>query len=267
MSQSVENLSLAIIKFTNDVMQSCENCIGLFHTPSSLVEALSDIEQFINQIDHTIVVLPQYVQSLGDGYVELFRVLADNRNSLMCKINERKATDIQMNTMGGILYDEDNLINEISFNTIDDDCLSLANIRIDPIIDPQQYSVLGIVNLFQNEKFVLTELENIVKDEIAKLFELTTSCKNLVLDAKTMIKDGDFINKLLVDDADSYVDLLNRFRLCSKKAETLRNYVKGLFRVYKALIGNYGIYTTAINQYTSFTLECFFNKDLPYEIC
>lgn len=268
MSQSIETLSISIIKFIDDILLSRENCIELFgesSKPSMLVDVLPRMDQFVKQIDHTIAVLPSHIQSLGDCYTEFFKSLADNRNSLICRINERKASNTQMNTMGD-MYDEDNLINEITFDVLDDAPISLSSIRIDPIIDPHQYSVLGVINLFQNETFALADLENAIKSYIKESAVVIDTFKKNILNLKSMVADGGVVSKLLEDDIPTYNNILAMINDCSSNIVLLRSRIKLMFRIYKALIANYGIYNAAVTKYTSLALESVFNAQFPIEI-
>lgn len=266
---SIESLSLSIIKYIDDILLSLGNCVehfGSSSTPDVLVDKLPYIKQCVKEIDRTIAVLPQNMQSLYSEYNTLFNTLSSNRNDLICKINEREAKNIQMNTMGD-MYSDDNILDEISIALDDVYASNLSNVRIDPIIDPHEYSVLGVINKFQNEKMLLSDLNKLISDTLNEFGELINTFKQNILNVKSMIDDGEVIEKLLENDTETYNQILNNINGCTVRLNQYRNKTKLMFRIYKSLVSNYGIYSEAVNKYTSLALECFFNKDSDVELC
>lgn len=269
MPQTIEDYTLSMIKYIDDITISIGDCIELFgksSTPSMLVDNIHGIENAIKNIDRTIVMMPSCIQKLQGLYKIFFSTLASTRNNLICKINERKSKDIQMNTNGN-LYNEDNLINDIGFAIDKFGIMDINNIEIDQIIDPEKYSILGIVSLFNNERVTLSELHDLISRNLTENLTSLNSYKENISNFKSLINDGEIINKLLEDDTSTYNMLLEKVKGYNYRLNKIRGDLKLIFKIYKALINNYGIYTTAINQYTSLVLESFFNTNSSYEIC
>lgn len=266
---TIEDVSISIIKYIDDILLSLETCVEMFgdsSTPSALVDKMQYIEQSVKEIDKTITVLQLNLKELHSRYAGLFKDLKYNRNSLICKINERKEKNIQMNTMGD-MYDSDRIIDDISIVINDVYPNSISDVRIDPIINPQDYSVLSLVNKFQNEKMLLDDLERIILSDINSNGEVSNIFKENILNVKSMINDGDIINRLLEDDIETYNSLLERINGCTTRLHRMKKSIKLIFRIYKSLLNNYNIYEQAIVKYTDLALESVFNIGNSYEIC
>lgn len=269
MTQSIENSTLSLIKYIDDITRSIDSCVEIFgksSTPNSLVEYIPCIEQCVKEIDKTVVMIPGEIQTLITLYKGLFSSLEETRNSLVCKINERKAKEIQMNTNGN-LYNEDNLFNEIVISIDDFAPKSILDVRIDTIIDPNKYSILSIVNQFNNEKSLLSDLQGLIVNKLSDSYTIINTFKENLLKVKSMLNDGEVINQLLEGNVTTYNTLLAGINGTTFSLTRLRNSLKLIFKIYKALIANYGIYSEAINQYTSLVLESFFNSNSSFEIC
>ena len=159
MSQTIENLSISIIKYMDDIKISIDKCMELFKKtdkPSELVDMINTIQIHVKEIDKTVVVLPSLISNIQSAYTDALKSSEDNRNSLICKINDRKASEVQMNTIGD-MYDENNLLTEISIGLDNDIQPSIDNIRIDQIIDPKYYDYNNVMK-YCAEKTLVHEL-------------------------------------------------------------------------------------------------------------
>lgn len=268
MSQTIENLSISIIKYMDDIKISIDKCMELFkktNKPSELVDMIDTIQIHVKEIDKTVVVLPSLISNIQSAYTDALKSIEDNRNSLICKINDRKASEVQMNTIGD-MYDENNLLTDISIGLDNDIQPSIDNIRIDQIIDPKYYSVLSVVNQFLNEKMLISDLKTLISYTLSDFYKFTIKYKNQILELKSALVDGETISKLLEDD-EMESEYLAKLICNNMSFRSYRDKVKTIFNIYNSMIVNYGIYNTAVSKYTSFALESVIDFTKPFEFC
>ena len=120
--------------------------------------------------------------------------------------------------------------------------------------------VSGVYDLFENKKQHGCIFENNYIYGYSKGIHLEEN-------VKSMINDGDIINRLLEDDIETYNSLLERINGCTTRLHRMKKSIKLIFRIYKSLLNNYNIYEQAIVKYTDLALESVFNIGNSYEIC
>ena len=75
---TIEDVSISIIKYIDDILLSLETCVEMFgdsSTPSALVDKMQYIEQSVKEIDKTITVLQLNLKELHSRYAGLFKDL------------------------------------------------------------------------------------------------------------------------------------------------------------------------------------------------
>ena len=261
--------SLTLISYIDDILSSVNTSIEIINSsksPSGLVDSLDDLSKHVKRIDSTVSIMPEVLMSLTNEYDVVFGVFEDLRNAMIVKVNERKASDVQMNNTSSLFSDE--IMLKDIYITMNNDTLSnIINIKSDELIDPKYYSCHSIVNKMESEKMLLKNILNNIKISFSSFTVAINELKQNMLEIRSLLSDPGFINELCQNDSEgSYKDLSSKFNSSTYRIINMKECIKKAFQIYLDLDNNYKIYQKAVDMYTSMVLESMFSMSVPYEL-
>ena len=134
----------------------------------------------------------------------------------------------------------------------------------------KEYSILALVNRFESERDLLKDMPTITSNEYLNMMQFFNTIKTGILELKNMCSDIDVFNTLCENNDESEA-LINKaystISKCDIAIMSMKGKITKLFQTYQQLIWNYELYSKAVNTYTSYVLECFFNDYSKFEIC
>lgn len=238
--------------------------------PAVLIDKSDDLKQSIIKIGEALPVILQNLKELKYLYRMDATLCRELRKTLLEKIDERRNTEMQANTMVS-LYDERNLITDItishigSFDEVDID--PSRSIRMDQMVDPKDYSCHALVKKFESENSTIDS----VFDIFEKNFDISISSVQSdilrISDIRDAYEDGEIALMLTNPDTPSekIISLVNKFFYMGHLT-SIRDRLQCIFQISMEIQHNYKVYTEAVKTYTSITLESVFNPNSTYEI-
>lgn len=262
-----------IANSVNSTIKNIKFLCGENSCNSEMINEISMIEDCIKTISPKVMLSLEETKSFMKYLCTMNETLRTIRDHNLNVIDKRRNTEVQMNTMGE-MYDEENLITDISVSIKDKSALSVWQVSMETVEDTKEYSILSLITRYENEaeSELLEDICSITKSECVSVSGKLSSVKEKINALKNICTDTEFIS-MICDGSDSNEvkvkigDVCTNINECILSLNSITDTVKRLFQIYQELIHNNKIYSKAITTYTSFTLECFFNDHSTYEIC
>jgi len=264
-----------------------ENAISLINHVTSMQSILTDMNRetagldvdittkidaisgAMKEVDPMMMCTIEEFKHFSKYLLSLNKSLQVKRFNLINEIDKRRNTEIQMNT-NGELYNEDDLITDISFNLNGEELSGIHQVQMKQMTDVKDYSILALVTKFENEDELLENLYTLTEAVCKTTSEAIMRAKDCITTTKKKTEDSEFISKVCGNDYEDVKDDIHTFVDTANASINHVSFVKTLviklFQIYQELLHNYQIYDKAIASYTSFALECFFNDTSKYEI-
>ena len=246
------------------------NCNSHMSDSHHIITVLSHMEEHVKKADQLVMLIQSELQFFTKYCLSLNNSLITLRNDLLAKIASRYATQVQMNTSAE-LYDEANLITKIELvvQPVESKSKIVSGVSMTQLTDVKDYSVLSIVKQFESEINLLLNIKNMVHIDCCEMTTHFMQVRGHISEIKKICTDNDTVTCICGEDmydGDKCLgtiqsNIMNSLVFVSE----YKHAIMKIFQLYQELIHNYDVYMKAIDTYTSFTLECFFDPDANYE--
>ena len=232
-----------------------------------MIDKLGCICKCTKSIDQLLMVVRSELQFFEKYNIGVIKALLTRRQELFETIQKRRETEVQMNTMGQ-MYDESNLITQFDIIPCNDaECSIDARVHMTELTESKDYSVLSIVKRFESEN-ILYDIEELTRLECNRLNTKFNDMMSNIQQMRDMCSDSTFYMCVSEDDNECKQKLSNLENMvvrCDMFISYAKHIIPKMFRMYQELLHNYDVYSKAVDTYTSFALECFFNSHSQYE--
>lgn len=270
----MENTAITFITYI-DTMQEKLKCI---YDEINKVSNIPEVIDHIDDIRKIVISLDQYnmlsirtcMQLLYECKAK-FSTLYSLRQVLLERISNKNSAGMQTDITTSF-YDESCLIHHIDVSKcVTNKPIQIDDIIVNPLDNPKDYSCVALINRFVSEGPLLTHITQICTSEFNRIIEgMNGPIRNSITELKNVNDSINFIESILAnnDKANEFIKQIDQF--ISKNIKELINVKNAVTKIHQLCIiltENYAIYDKAVTSYTTLTMESFFDKDAPYEIC
>ena len=208
------------------------------HDVNTRIDAINRLIDFIKKNDPTIQLTLREIIFFEKYCNTITNILTVQRNELINTIDKRRNTEVQMN-INGEMYDEQNLITRFSVSLNNEECPNnVSQINMEELREPKDYSILSIINQFESEETLLTDIKAVtaalcyqVKEGFCELNERFSEIKNTC-------NDIEFINRLCDNESDNEIIMGMKHDLSFYDFVTNKytDQIMKLFQIYQELL-------------------------------
>ena len=221
----------------------------------------------IKRIEQLLMVIRNELQLFEKIYITVVRTVVTKRGELLSEIQKRREMKVQPNITDN-LYSESEHIMHFDTKPCDDNGCSIDKcVMMKELMEPKDYSILALISRFESEQ-ILQTIEEATRYECVKMKRMYDRTLNNVSVIKNMCNDPEFYMHICDgdDDSNKQISTLEEICInCDAFASYTKHAVTKIFQIYQELLHNYDMYSKAVQSYTSFAVECFFNPYSDYE--
>ena len=270
----MSNTAITFITYIDTMQEKIKSVYEEMHTastPAEVVDHLDDIKNIVASLDkYTMLNLNTASQLLYEFRAKI-NTLHSIRNVLLDRISKKRSSCVQTNVSSSF-YNEDELISNIGIAmvTTTKEPIRLKHITIELLNDPKDYSCMALTKRFESEIALLEIVNSCLSAEFTRILQILNDIRNHNLEMKTQFTDIQKIEELCnnSESANEFIKQIDTALfndMCN--LDIVRSMITKMHQICIALTENYELYSKVIDSYTALTMEAFFDKDAPYEIC
>jgi len=260
------------LQTTSRIMKETYDKIQEAKIPMDILDMFDELKKASDDLSKLVSLSKVQAENSRAEFLNIYTEVRRNYNIMMSRISERKNMDLQPNT-SIILYDENNIVQDITFST-DRFCtmdeLMIRDYKLDPLIRPEDYSVIAIINRMELFSTVLDTLDSTIKKEFADILDKNIIISRSLLDLRDILNSGEAMNELATKEysgaSRGFVARITEPFSMMEKVEDSRNRVILIFRLFEAIEENFQLFNKATDAYTSIILESVFNPNSSYDL-